>query len=889
MKKAVAGILAHVDAGKTTLSEALLFETGVIKKAGRVDSGDTHLDTDSVECERGITIYSKNARFSLGDKEMILIDTPGHVDFSTEVERALSVMDAAILLISAPAGIQPHTKTLWSLLKLYHLPVLFFVNKMDMEGADREQVLAQLKKEFSGNVTDFSDVVMNGADTGNPDDSVFYEDVATCDENLMEKLLDGENIGDDEIAKLIAERKIFPVFFGSALKCEGITEFLRGLERFLPTKETTGDGFSARVYKIARDAQGKRLTYLKVLSGSLKVKQLLSEEKVNEIRLYTGDRYENVQEATAGDICCVVGLENTKNGMIYGDALEGKAPVLAPALSYAVHFPMNVDRNKMLRILQELEEEDPSLSVEYREQTREIFVSLMGEVQTEVLKRAISDRYGIAVTFTDGKVCYRETVDGTGIGIGHFEPLRHYAEVQLRLEPGERGSGMEFATEVSEDLLDRNWQRLILTHLGEREHKGVLTGGPITDMKITLVAGRAHVKHTEGGDFRQATYRAIRQGLMELRETGHVRLLEPYYDYTLEIPETYVGRAMTDITNMKGTAVIAENDFENHITVLTGHAPVSTMNGYMREVAAYTKGLGRLFFTVSGYEMCPNEEEVLAATKYNPEADLRNPCDSVFCSHGAGVVVPWYDVPSYKHVDYSAETGMILNTADAEAQENNRMRRDREREAGRAFVSTEEIDALLHNSTHANENKKKAEAKGISRAVDERRREERSREKREREAAAKPVEYRGTKHKDRYLLVDGYNIIHAWDELNALLSTGGDAATGRLNDILCAYAAVSGHHLIVVYDAYRVKGHPVEVSVYNNITVVYTKEAQTADQYIERYAHENVKKYDITVVTSDGLEQVIVAGSGCNIVSSRGFQETVERETSEFNARHGVQ
>lgn len=909
MKKAVTGILAHVDAGKTTLSESLLFATGVIKKAGRVDSGDTHLDTDSVERERGITIYSKNARLPLAHKELILIDTPGHVDFSTETERALSVMDAAVLLISAPAGIQPHTKTLWSLLKFYRIPVIVFVNKMDMDGADKARVLSALKKQFSDNFVDFTDCG-SGEGNGAP---AFYENVAMSDEQLTERYLEGEEISDGQIESLVSQRKLFPVFFGSALKNDGVEEFVSGLDRFLPTPGAdglcdaedskisvdTGDAgsramitaqkeFSARVYKIARDGQGKRLTFLKILSGKLKVKELLGEEKINEIRLYTGDKYENVQEALAGEICCVVGLENTRNGDVYGNAGAGKDPVLAPALSYAVHFPSDVDRNKMLHILQEFEEEDPSLSVEYREQTKEIFVSLMGEVQTEVLKRAISDRYKIATEFTDGKVCYRETVDGTGIGIGHFEPLRHYAEVQLRIEPGERGSGMEFATEVSEDILDKNWQRLILTHLAEREHKGVLTGSPITDMKLTIVAGRAHVKHTEGGDFRQATYRAIRQGLMELREAGHVRLLEPYYDYTLELPETYVGRAMTDITKMNGTAVISENDYENHIVILTGHAPVSTMNGYMREVAAYTKGLGRLFFTVSGYELCPNEEEVLFGTKYNPEADLRNPCDSVFCSHGAGVVIPWYEVPNYKHVDYSEEEGRVLDTDDTEAMEANNLRRQREREAGTVFVSPEEVDALLRSSTHANENKKKAEAKGISRGLDERRREERIREEKARLAAQKPVEYVGTKHKESYLLVDGYNVIHAWGELNAILESGVDGAIGRLNDILSGYAAISGLHMIVVYDAYRVKGHPVEVSTYNNITVVYTREKQTADQYIERYAHENAKKYDITVVTSDGLEQIIVAGAGCNIVSSRGFQETVERETNEFNNRHGV-
>ena len=878
IKKLTAGILAHVDAGKTTLSEALLYETGVIRSVGRVDNKNAYLDTDSLERERGITIYSKNARIPVGDSELVLLDTPGHVDFSTEMERALSVLDMAILLISGPEGIQAHTKTLWSLLKIYRIPTVIFVNKMDMQGADKVSLLSQLRNQLSLGAVDFSE-----AETDN-----FYEDIASVDENAMDTYLSEGKLEDTKILELIGDRKIFPVYFGSALKISGVRKFIEGLERYMipaTYKESDSQEFGGRVYKISRDGAGKRITFLKVTDGSLKIKSLIGEEKVNELRVYSGIKYESVKEVYKGDICAIVGLENSKNGDAYGVATRGVSPVLAPALSYAVHFPKDIDKGQMLKILKEMGEEDSSLNVDYNEETREIQVSLMGDIQTEVLTRNLLDRYGVTVTFSDGKICYKETVDAVTEGVGHFEPLRHYAEAHIKIEPLERGSGMAFDADVSEDLLDKNWQRLILTHLMEREHRGPLLGAPITDIKLTVVAGQAHIKHTEGGDFRQATYRAIRQGLMTLRESGNVRLLEPYYDYSLEIPESYVGRAMTDITAMNGTANISENDFENHITILTGRAPVSTMNGYSKEVIAYTKGLGKLTLTVSGYDLCHNEEEILASSSYNPENDTRNTGDSVFCSHGSGTIIPWYEVPKYMHVPYSfALSGSTLSVAERkamnQAMEANRIRQER---AGKTedFISTEEIDKIIRQTSYANADGRTGSYKGISAAMRERRNNERA-------VASESKPYVGKPQKDKYIIVDGYNVIHAWKELSELSKENLESASSKLNDELSNYQAIVGGNLIIVYDAYRLKGHPVEEVDYQNIKLVYTKENQTADQYIERFAHKYADKYDISVVTSDGLEQIIVVGEGCNLISSREFELDVARRKKEFYEKYGV-
>lgn len=884
------GILAHVDAGKTTLSESLLLNTGVIKTAGRVDNKDAFLDTDSLEKERGITIYSKNARIPVSDKEMIIIDTPGHVDFSAEMERALSVLDFAILVISGPAGIQPHTKTLWNLLKSYKIPTLIFVNKMDMEGANRLNLLHNLTELFSKNIIPLeftSDSSLSEA---------CYENIAACHELLMNEYLDNSKISADSIADAFFEKEYFPVLFGSALKNQGIDELLHAITLLINnrthqssfmknysyiSKESPSSDFSGIVYKISHDKAGKRLTFIKCTGGSLRVKSVLNDEKINDIRIYSGEKYTLAQEVTTGNVFCVPGLINTYAGMTFGEHQNVISPILAPALSYAVHYPDTIDRNQLLKILNELEEEDPSLNVFYNEDTREIFVSLMGDIQTDVIKRLILDRYNIAISFTEGKVIYKETVDNTAIGVGHFEPLRHYAEVHIKIEPLERGSGIEFATNVSEDLLDKNWQRLILTHLKEKEHRGVLTGAPVTDVKFTLVAGKAHIKHTEGGDFRQATYRAVRQGLMELLSTNNCRLLEPYYDYTLKLPETLVGRAMTDISAMPGSCTIAENDFNSHITILTGRAPVSAINSYVKEISIYSKGLGEISFNLSGYDLCHNEEEVLANTKYDPERDVRNPSGSVFCSHGAGTVIPWYQVPEYKHIEYDGLE--FYNSADKESYADNakanRLRKNYD--SSNTFISTEEIDSILKQSTHANENGRKGSYKGISNAVRMRNRDTSKNEVKE------PV-YKGTVLKEKYLLIDGYNVIHAWNDLSLIASSSLDAASGKLNDILCNYQAITGVNLIVVYDAYKVKGHKTEENSYHNITVVYTRESQTADQYIERYANQNSSKYDITVVTSDGLEQIIIRGEGCHLISSREFEILVSNTTKDFNSKYGV-
>jgi len=881
-KKLVMGILAHVDTGKTTLSESILYNSGVIKKLGRVDYKDTYLDTNQMEKERGITIYSKDARFLLGDTEVVLIDTPGHVDFSTEMERVLSVLDVAVLLVSGTSGVQSHTRTLFSLLKSYRVPTFIFVNKMDMPGADAGRVMDEIRTKLSDNAVRFA----------NDFDENIYENIATCRDNMLDEYLETGMISDEEITDTIRDRELFPVYFGSALKNEGVEEFLAGLKRFLPMQGYDSDAeVSAYVYKISRDEMGKRLSHIKILSGMIRVKGMLGEEKINEIRAYSGNRYESVSEACAGDICQVVGLAKSQNGMFYGRADRFTAPVIAPALSYAVHYPEDYDKTQMLSILRELEEEDPALNVEYREQTREIFVSLMGDVQTEVLTRTLQDRYGIDVSFTDGRVCYKETVSHCVEGVGHFEPLRHYAEAHIRIEPLERGQGIVCECDISEDLLARNWQRLIYTHLTEREHRGVLAGAPITDVKLSLVSGRAHLKHTEGGDFRQATYRAIRQGLMELKNVGECHLLEPFYSYTLVIPDEYVGRAMTDITRMSGTSEVAENDHENQLTVLTGRAPVSTMNGYVKEVTAYTRGLGQLSLALSGYDLCHNEEEVLAEATYNPEGDLRNPSSSVFCSHGAGTVIPWDEVPDYMHISYASKDGalgsdsdgtiedMSLNMALIESQEANKERRRREMQSDIA-ISVTEVDDILRLSTHANVKGRQGSYKGISAA---------SRERRKDTSDGKVSVYKGMTKKPEYLLVDGYNVIHAWDELNDIAKGNLDGAAGSLNDILCNYQAINDIPVMVVYDAYKVKSHKTEEINYKNITVVYTRTAQTADQYIEQYAHENSKKFDITVVTSDGLEQVIVMGNGGKIMSSREFHEEATRCFKEFNERFNVQ
>lgn len=868
--KIVVGILAHVDSGKTTLTESLLFEAGIIDKLGRVDTKNAFLDNDVVERERGITIYSKNARFYARDTEFILIDTPGHVDFSSEMERTLGVLDAAILLISGSSGIQSHTKTLWSLLKRYEIPTYIFVNKTDMEGVNREEILCSIQSSLSDSAIPFE----------NPESPEIIEEIASCDEELMNHYLDKGSLEIGMIKNAVRKRKIFPVFFGSALKMQGIHEFFDIFTRYIiePSRKQKTD-FSAIVYKIQKSPDKKRLTFLKILSGELKVKDVLEDEKVNEIRIYSGEKYISVQEASAGDICAIIGLTKSRNAGRYGDVPKIINPVLIPAISYAVKYPQEIDKTVMLGIMRELEEEDPSYNVEYKEQTGEIFISLMGDIQAEVLTRVLNDRYGIKVSFGDGKVCYKETVSSPIEGVGHFEPLRHYAEAHIKIEPLERNSGIEYALDVSEDILARNWQRLILTHLREHEHRGVLVGAPLTDVRYTLVAGKAHLKHTEGGDFRQATYRAIRQGLMELKQTESLVLLEPFYNYSLVLPSEYTGRAMTDISGMFGTVTISESDEKDNLTVLVGRAPAVCMNGYSKEVSAYTKGLGHLSCVPGGYDVCHNTEEVLETSLYNPDNDLRNPSASVFCSHGAGTVIPWDEVPSYMHLPYSFEDKDI-NPEDSEyifvpkgnsSSENERL------------ISIDEIEAILKKSTHANEKGRQNSYKGISRESVERRRRE------SQQPTVESPKYVGASKKEKYILVDGYNVIHAWKELEDIANTSLDGAAGRLNDILANYSAIEGVKLMVVYDAYKVKGHQVEESKLNGIVIVYTREAQTADRYIEHYTHENSKKYDITVITSDGMEQTIVTGDGGNVISSRRFKEILEDQVRRFNEENNIE
>lgn len=879
MRKVTIGILAHVDSGKTTFIESLLYETGVIPSLGRVDHKNSFLDNDSAERERGITIYSKNARIKLPDRdlEMILIDTPGHVDFGPEMERSLQVLDVAILIISGSAGVQAHTKTLWSMLNSLRIPTFIFVNKMDMPGTDKSEIMDLVKNSLSGDCIDFTS-----------QDTSFFEDVATADEAFLEEFLGTDAVADEHICVAIRERKVFPVLFGSALKQEGIKEFLDIFTRFLPftdIAQEVGD-FAGIVYKISTDKSGKRLSFIKILSGTLKLKSLLLDEKINEIRLYSGGKYECVQEVGAGDICALVSLKNTKAGQVFGNSTKKFLTYLAPALSYSVSFPKDKDINLIYSDLLLLCDEDPSLNVTYNEETKEIIVYLMGEVQAEILKRVIFDRFGYDVDFTDGRILYKETIDASCVGVGHFEPLRHYAEAHILLSPNECGTGMSYEADIPEERLARNWQRLIYTHMTEKNHRGVLIGAPITDIHLKLVSGRAHQKHTEGGDFRQATYRAIRQGLMQLREGGHCHLLEPYYDYTLELPTEHVGRAMTDITAMNGTSTITESDLSEGTSVLCGRVPVSTINGYSKEVMSYTKGLGKLYLALSGYERCHNEEEIINASTYDPDADLRNPAASVFCLHGAGTVIPWDEVhdtlgtglvahfsnsgSNSGSVPFDAQMGSVPNGARKKTQDI--------KSTLDVTLGVEEIDKILLSNSYANAKGRQGGYKGISAALNQ---------KRQDNSGSVPV-YKGTKKKEKYVLVDGLNVINSWDDLKSQLSLSFDAATSKLNDILCNYQAMMGENITVVYDAYKVKGGHISKTAYNNIEVVYTAEDQTADRYIERFCHDNKNRYDFTVVTSDAVEQIVTSGAGAVIISSREFELNVRNKTSEFNEKFGV-
>ena len=860
MKQIIAGILAHVDAGKTTLSEALLYSSGSIKKIGRVDNGDAFLDTDAMEKKRGITIFSKQAELQFGDTKMTLLDTPGHVDFSAEMERTLMVLDYAVLVISASDGVQAHTQTLWRLLKRYEIPVFLFINKMDQPGTDRAAILLELKKQLSDGCIDFTN--LSAGTQENDKDSAVMEEIAMEDENAMESFLETGRIAGEQIREIIVQRKIFPCFFGSALRNAGVDTFLQGFDRYTLAPEYP-DEFGMKVFKIARDEANNRLTYLKVTGGTLKVKSPLSnadhvrfgeevwEQKVNQIRIYSGTKYELINEADAGMVCAVTGLDHTYPGQGFGIEAQGETPVLEPVLHFRLILPEGVEPAVMLPKLRQIEEEEPELHIVWNEKLQEIQIQIMGEVQTEILKSMIAERFGVDVSFGPGKIVYKETIADTVEGVGHFEPLRHYAEVHLLLEPLEPGSGIVIDTDCSEDVLDKNWQRLIVTHLKEREHIGVLTGSVITDMKITVIGGRAHTKHTEGGDFRQATYRAVRQGLKQAQSV----LLEPYYEFHIAVPQNMVGRAMTDIEKMHGKF---EGPYqEGDAQVLRGIAPVACMANYQKEVTAYTKGLGKVTFRFAGYYPCHNTEEVVAQTGYDPERDLSHPADSVFCAHGAGFIVPWNEVPDHMHVE-----GRLLKKK--EQQEEAPSGKKTKTYDPDHWIDIEEIDAILARTYHANKHEKGAtkQWRTAKKVI--------SGDNAPCYAPVKAVS------KEEYLLVDGYNIIFAWESLKELAAVNIDGARGKLLDILCNYQGIKKCNLIVVFDAYRVKGHQTEMLDHHNIHVVYTKEAETADAYIEKFAHENGRKYHVTVATSDGLEQIIITGQGCHLLSAREFEREVE-------------
>lgn len=849
MRKLTMGILAHVDAGKTTLSECLLFKSGTIRKAGRVDNKDAFLDTFELERNRGITIFSKQALFQLEDVQISLLDTPGHVDFSAEMERTLQVLDYAILVISGADGIQGHTQTLWRLCRQYEIPVFIFINKMDQPDTDQQALLAECRKRLDMNCLDFTEDMSSDE---------FLENLAMGDESVLERYLETGEVSDEDIVRMIRERRIFPCYFGSALKMTGVQELMDGLVRYTKIPEYP-DHFGAKIYKIARDEQGNRLTYLKVTGGSLKVKTLLSggkepelwEEKINQIRIYSGSHYELLEEAKAGTVCAVTGLTKTRPGEGLGSEADSNMPILEPVLNYRIELPADCDVHTMLQNLRQLEEEEPQMHVVWNEQLQEIHAQLMGEVQTEILRDMIYERYKVPVQFGTGSIVYKETIKNTVEGVGHYEPLRHYAEVHLILEPGESGSGLQFFTDCSEDELDRNWQRLILTHLEEKEHVGVLTGSPITDMRIILVSGKAHLKHTEGGDFRQSTYRAVRQGLKMAESV----LLEPYYEFRLEVPTEMIGRAMSDVQKMNGTfeSPMQEEEF----SVLTGEAPVAKMQDYHREVISYTRGRGRLFCNLKGYEPCQNQDEIVAAIGYDSERDLENPTGSVFCAHGAGFVVPWDQVRDYMHLESALEVHVPETVEETVSMRQPGAYEQREKEYWASEKELEDIFQRTYGSI------KQERAGWVPR--------------RKVSAPATATHYRKPQPKQKeYLLVDGYNIIFAWDELKALADTDIGAARDKLMDILSDYQGYRKCSLILVFDAYKVEGGTGSVQKYHNIYVVYTKEAETADQYIEKTAHEIGHKYDVTVATSDGLEQVIIRGQGCKLLSARELLEEIQ-------------
>lgn len=836
-KHICAALLAHVDAGKTTLSEALLYESGVIRTRGRVDHKDAFLDTSPLERERGITIFSKQACFSYGNMDVTILDTPGHVDFSSEMERTLQVIDYAVLIISGTDGVQGHTETVWKLLQKYRIPTFFFVNKMDLPGADKAAVLKELQAKLSPYCVDFTE-----------EEELLCENVAMCEETLLETYLE-EGTFDlkKEVRRLVSGTLLYPCYFGSALQNEGVEALLEGLESYTKMPEYQKE-FAGKVYKITRDDAGQRLTHMKLTGGELKLRdEIEGIGKVNEIRVYSGEKYTLQQEVKAGDICAVPGFTDTYAGQGVGKEADFCANQLAPVCNYQILLPEGTEEAIAWRQLKQLEEEDPNLHLSWQAQTREIFIQPMGEVQLEVIKRMVSERYGMDIAFGSATILYRETIEDTVIGMGHFEPLRHYAEVHLKMEPLPRGSGLQFVTECSEDELDLNWQRLILTHLGEKEFTGVLTGSPITDIKFTLIAGRAHLKHTEGGDFRQATYRAVRQGLRQAKS----RLLEPMYQFRMEVPMEQIGRVMSDVGKMHGTFRQQPDDGE--MSAIEGICPVASMAGYGTEFAAFTKGRGRMTLSFCGYEPCHNESEVVKNCKYDPDADVENTADSVFCAHGSGFVVPWNEVAKHVHVDTSIKKRQPVKASTAVPKEPSKKNSKMSEE--------KELQAIFERTFGPVKTRVETPAKKVIKAEP---------------GKTKTKEYKPV-YEEEYLLVDGYNIIFAWDELKALAAENLEGARTKLMEIMCNYQGFCGCHLILVFDAYKVKGNPGSVEQFHNISVVYTKEAETADMYIEKTTKEIARKKRVRVATSDGMEQIIILGHGATRISARAFQEEVKR------------
>ena len=884
MKKLVIGILAHVDAGKTTLSEELLYLCGEIRKIGRVDHGDAFLDTYELEKERGITIFSKQALLKTENMEVTLLDTPGHVDFSAEMERTLQVLNYAILVINGMDGVQSHTMTLWRLLERYQIPTFLFVNKMDQQGTDHDALLNDLKQHLHENCVDFGRT--QDTDYGmyelTPEQ---LENIAVCEEDLLETYLETDIVEDRDIVRLIVQRKIFPCYFGSALKEKGVKDFWNGVQKYTAEPKRPTE-FGAKVFKIARDEQGNRLTYMKITGGSLKVKTLLSsnsngqslpgrkaeeaawEEKADQIRLYSGAKYELTSEAEAGTVCAVTGLTRTYPGEGLGIEQESELPILEPVLNYQIILPDDCDPHQMLQKLRQLEEEEPQLHILWDSQFSEIHAQLMGEVQIEILKKLIWDRFHVAVEFGAGSIVYKETVAEPVEGVGHFEPLRHYAEVHLLIEPGEPGSGCQFFTACSEDVLARNWQRLILTHLEEKEHIGVLTGSPLTDVQITILTGRAHAKHTEGGDFRQATYRAVRQGLRKARNI----LLEPYYEFRLEVPAEMIGRAMSDVQKMQGTFDAPE--VEGETAILKGTAAVAQMRDYQKEVVSYTHGTGKLFCSLKGYAPCKNQDEVVQNIGYDPEADLENPTGSVFCAHGAGFVVPWDQVEAYMHL----QSGVDMDELDSESwYEDVESAQNPGTAVDNANISRN-ISGKNGKFSYSGSYEEEEELQAIfERTFGPMKRDRTAFQKKTVHSSTPATRYRaGKPRQEEYLLVDGYNIIFSWEELNELAKENIHAACDKLMDILSNYQGYRKCTLILVFDAYKVEGHVEEIITYHNIYVVYTKEAETADQYIEKTVHRIGRQYQVTVATSDGLEQVIIMGQGAHRISAQGLKKEIE-------------